>query len=91
MNPEIKKEETYGKARRTRDGVVLSSKMQKTIVVEVTRLVEHPRFKKVTRRKVKYAVHDEKNEAKGGDKVRIQETRPLSKTKRWKLVKVLSQ
>ncbi len=65
--------------------------MQKTIIVQVTRFVEHPKFKKIVRSKVKYAVHDEKNEAKAGNKVRIAETRPLSKTKRWKLVKVLSQ
>ncbi len=74
---------------RTREGVVLSNKMNKTIIVEITRLIEHPQFKKVVKSKVKYAVHDEKNEAKTGDKVRIQETRPLSKTKRWRLVKVL--
>jgi small subunit ribosomal protein S17 len=74
---------------REREGVVVSNKMQKTIVVEVTRLVQHPVFKKVIRRKVKYAVHDEKNEAKAGDKVQIVQTRPLSKTKRWRLVKVL--
>lgn len=74
---------------RTREGVVKSNKMQKTIIVEVTRLMEHPQFKKIVKRKIKYAAHDEKNEAKIGDKVRIQETRPLSKTKRWRLVKVL--
>ncbi len=73
-----------------REGVVVSNKMQKTIVVEVTRLMQHPRFKKVIRRKVKYAVHDEKNEAKMGNKVQIAQTRPLSKTKRWRLVKVVS-
>ena len=75
---------------RFREGVVLSDKMQKTIIVEVTRLVQHPQFKKVIRRKMKYAVHDEKNEAKTGNKVQIVETRPLSKSKRWRLVKVLS-
>jgi small subunit ribosomal protein S17 len=75
--------------QRVREGVVLSNKMQKTIVVEITRLIEHPQFKKVVKSKVKYAVHDEKNEAKIGDKVRIIETRPLSKNKRWRLVKVL--
>ena len=74
---------------RTREGMVVSNKMQKTIIVEVTRLTEHPQFKKIIKRKVRYAAHDEKNEAKAGDKVRIQETRPLSKTKRWRLVKVL--
>ena len=73
-----------------REGVVISDKMQKTIVVEVTRLMQHPKFKKVVRRKVKYAAHDEKGEAKMGNKVQIAQTRPLSKTKRWRLVKVLS-
>ncbi len=75
---------------REREGVVLSNKMQKTIIVEVTRLAEHPQFKKIIRRRVRYAAHDEKNEAKIGDKVRIAETRPLSKTKRWRLVKVIA-
>ena len=77
--------------KRVREGVVLSDKMQKTIIVEVTRLMEHSKFKKILRRKVKYAVHDEKNEAKSGDKVRIVETRPISKSKRWRLVKVLAK
>lgn len=75
--------------RRVREGIVTSDKMQKTIVVEVTRLVSHPRFKKVIRKKIKYVAHDEKNEAKMGNKVQIIETRPLSKTKRWRLAKVL--
>ena len=75
---------------RTRDGIVVSNKMQKTIIVEVTRLTEHPQFKKVIKRRVRYAAHDEKNTAKIGDKVRIQETSPLSKTKRWRLVQVLA-
>ena len=77
--------------KRFREGVVVSNKMQKTIVVEVTRLVQHPQFKKVIRKKIKYTVHDEKNDAKMGDKVQIIQTRPLSKTKRWRLVKVLGQ
>ncbi len=81
--------ESYG--QRQREGVVLSNKMQKTLIVQVTRQMEHPDFKKVIRRNVKYAVHDEKNEAKIGDKVRIIETRPLSKTKRWRLVQVLEK
>jgi small subunit ribosomal protein S17 len=63
--------------------------MQKTIVVEVTRLLPHPEFKKIIRDRKKYAVHDEKNQAKVGDKVRIVETKPLSKSKRWKLVEVV--
>ncbi len=78
-------------SRRTREGVVISDKMNKTIIVEVTRLIQHPQFKKVVRRRVKYAAHDEKNEAKIGSKVRIEETKPLSKTKRWRLVKVITQ
>ena len=84
-------EVTATTGRRTREGVVSSNKMQKTIIVEVTRLEQHPQFKKTIKRKVKYSVHDEKNEAKIGDKVRIIEMRPLSKTKRWSLVKVLTQ
>lgn len=75
--------------QREREGVVISNKMQKTAIVQVTRVMSHPQFKKVIRRNVKYAVHDEKNEAKIGDKVRIIETRPMSKTKRWRLLEVL--
>ncbi len=76
--------------RKTRVGVVKSDKMNKTIVVEVERRVPHPRFKKIVRRTTKFHAHDEKEEAKTGDKVRIMETRPLSKTKRWRLVEVLA-
>ena len=77
--------------RIVREGIVISDKMQKTIVVQVTRLVEHPQFKKVIRKKIKYAAHDEKGEAKTGDKVQIVQTKPISKTKRWRLVKVFSK
>jgi small subunit ribosomal protein S17 len=76
--------------RKTRVGVVTSDKMDKTIVVEVERRVPHPRFKKIVRRTTKFHAHDEKGEAKVGDKVRIMETRPLSKTKRWRLLEVLA-
>lgn len=79
--------ETQGK--RVREGVVVSSKMNKTITVLVTRLLKHSKFNKIIRRHIKYAVHDEKNEAKEGNRVQIVETRPISKTKRWRLVKVL--
>ena len=75
---------------RMREGVVVSNKMQKTIIVEVTRLISHSKFKKIIRQKIKYAAHDEKNEAKLGSKVQIVETRPLSKTKRWRLVRVIA-
>ena len=75
--------------RRERQGVVVSDKMQKTIVVEITRLVPHPLYSRVVKRKNKVAAHDEKGEAKLGDRVRIIETHPISKTKRWKLAEVL--
>jgi len=75
--------------KRIREGVVVSSKMNKTIVVLVTRLLQHAKFNKVIKRHIKYSAHDEKNEAKEGDRVQIVETRPLSKTKRWRLVKVI--
>ena len=75
--------------RKERIGTVISSKMNKTIVVLVTRLLQHPKFNKVIKRHIKYSVHDEKNEAKEGDRVQIVETRPLSKTKRWRLVQVM--
>ncbi len=82
-----KEHEIQGK--RVREGVVVSHKMNKTITVLVTRLLQHAKFKKVIKRHIKYAAHDEKNEAKEGDRVQIVETRPLSKTKRWRLVKVM--
>ena len=75
--------------RKEKVGVVLSNKMQKTIVVQVKRKTLHPEYGKVIEKAVKFKVHDEKNEAKIGDKVRIVETRPLSKDKRWRLVQVL--
>ena len=77
--------------KKLREGTVVKDKMQKTFVVEVTRVTQHPRFKKVIRRKIRYAVHDEQNKAKLGDKVQISETRALSKTKRWRLIKVLAK
>ena len=75
--------------RETKEGVVLRSKMQKTIIVRTTRGVKHPVYEKIMRRSVKFKVHDEKNTAQAGDSVLIQETRPLSKDKRWRLVKIL--
>jgi small subunit ribosomal protein S17 len=76
--------------RKTRVGEVVSNKMSKTIVVEVERRVPHPQFKKIVRMTSKFYAHDEEGTAKVGDKVRIEETRPLSKLKRWKLVEVLA-
>jgi small subunit ribosomal protein S17 len=77
--------------RKTRTGVVVSDAMDKTVVVSVERRITHPVYGKIMRRSKKYYAHDENNEAKKGDKVSIEETRPLSKTKRWRLVEVLSR
>ena len=77
--------------RKERVGEVLSNKMAKTIVVRVERRFPHPKFKKVVTQYTKFYAHDEKGEAKVGDRVRIQETRPLSKLKRWRLKEVLTR
>lgn len=77
--------------RKERLGEVISSKMAKTIVVRVERRFRHPKFKKVVTHYRKFYAHDEKSEAKIGDRVRIQETRPISKTKCWRLVEVLER
>ncbi len=77
--------------RKERVGNVISDKMNKTIVVRVERRFRHPRFKKVVTAYSKFYAHDEKNEAKVGDRVRIQETRPLSKTKSWRLVEIVER
>ena len=77
--------------RKERVGDVISDKMNKTIVVRVERRFRHPRFKKVVTAYSKFYAHDEKNEAKVGDRVRIRETRPLSKTKSWRLVEIVER
>jgi len=77
--------------RKERLGEVISNKMAKTIIVRVERRFAHPRFKKVITGYKKLYAHDEKGEAKVGDRVRIEETRPLSKTKRWRLVAVVQK
>ena len=77
--------------RKERVGDVISNKMNKTIVVRVERRFQHPRFKKVVTAYSKFYAHDEKNEAKVGDRVRIRETRPLSKTKSWRLVEIVER
>lgn len=76
--------------RKQRVGVVVSTQMNKTIVVEFVARVPHPKFKKVIKRSKKFYAHDENGEAAVGDKVRIEETRPLSKRKRWRLTEVLT-
>ena len=77
--------------RKERVGEVVSNKMTKTIVVRVERRFPHPRYKKIVTAFKKFYAHDEKNEAKVGDRVRIEETRPLSKTKCWRLVEVVEK
>ncbi len=77
--------------RKIKTGVVVSDKMQKTIVVRVERLARHPLYKKIIRRFKKFKAHDEKNSAKTGDTVKIIESRPLSKDKRWRLLEVLNK
>jgi small subunit ribosomal protein S17 len=74
--------------RKTKAGVVVSSKMDKTIVVSIERLFKHPVFGKTVRKSKKLYVHDEENKAKPGDKVIVMETRPMSKTKRWRLLEI---
>ena len=77
--------------QKTRLGRVVSDKMDKTVVVSVETLRRHPLYQKTIKRAVKYKVHDEKNECKLGDTVRIVETRPLSKTKRWRVAEIVSK
>ncbi len=79
------------KTRQQKIGVVSSNKMQKTIVVTVDRSIKHPLYKKVTRKSKRFLVHDERGECQPGDRVRIEETRPLSRLKRWRVVQVLSK
>src|SRR5689334_25374612 len=77
--------------RRTLEGLVTSDKMVKTITVLVTRTYQHPKYKKFVREQTKYHAHDEKGEAHKGDRVEIMSCRPLSKTKRWRLLRVVSK
>jgi small subunit ribosomal protein S17 len=77
--------------RKTRVGKVVSDKMDKTAVVVIDRLVKHPQYKRYVRRRKKYAVHDETNQCRVGDTVRFMETRPLSKSKRWRLIEIVER
>ncbi|MEI7907526.1 MAG: 30S ribosomal protein S17 [Bacteroidota bacterium] len=77
--------------RKTRTGKVISNKMAKSIVVAIERKVAHPLYKKYFKRTTKFYAHDEKNEAGVGDMVKIMETRPLSKLKRWRLVEIVTK
>jgi small subunit ribosomal protein S17 len=78
-------------SRNVEEGIVLSDVRQKTITVEIRRLVKHPRYGKYIYRSTHLHAHDEKNEAKKGDRVEVVETRPISKQKRWRLVKVIER
>jgi small subunit ribosomal protein S17 len=78
-------------SRKVRTGRVISDKMDKTVVVQVTNRKSHPLYKKVLQRRVNFKAHDETNECRVGDLVRIMETRPLSKDKRWRIVEVVEK
>jgi small subunit ribosomal protein S17 len=77
--------------RKVRTGVVVSEKMDKTVLVQIDRKVRHPLYKKTVRRSNKLAAHDESNDAHVGDTVRVMESRPLSKTKRWRVVEIVER
>jgi small subunit ribosomal protein S17 len=82
---------TERKARKTQIGKVVSDKMDKTVVVAVETLVRHPLYGKTVKRTKKFKAHDEQNSCRSGDKVRLMETRPLSKDKRWRVVEILER
>jgi small subunit ribosomal protein S17 len=75
--------------RKIREGIVVSDKMEKTVVVKVERKVQHPVYKKIIKRTKKYKAHNPENKAKTGDYVKIMETRPLSKDKRWRVLEIV--
>ena len=77
--------------RKVREGVVVSDKMEKTVVVAVQRISRHPLYQRVMRRTVKFKAHDENNDCKIGDRVRIMETRPLSREKNWRIESILER
>ena len=77
--------------RKSRTGLVISDKMDKTVVVQVQTLKEHPKYHKVIRQSTRFKAHDEQNQCKVGDRVRIMETRPLSHDKRWRVVAIVEK
>jgi small subunit ribosomal protein S17 len=91
MAEEPTTEESRGNARKVREGLAVSTKMDKTVVVAVTDRVRHPRYRKTVQRTKRFYAHDETNEVREGDRVRIAETRPQSKQKRWRIVEVLER
>ena len=78
-------------SRKTRVGIVVSDKMDKTVVVSIEDMVKHPLYGKIVKKSKKFKAHDENNECQTGDKVRIMETRPLSKDKRWRVVNIIEK
>ena len=91
-NPDIRQADTATRnARKTRVGVVVSDKMQKTVVVAIQRRLAHPVYGKMVTRTTRLKAHDEQNSAKTGDTVRIMDTRPLSKDKRWRVVEIVER
>ena len=82
---------TQRNRRKVREGIVVSTKMDKTVVVSVVDRVQHPRYRKTLQRTTKLFAHDEANEVREGDRVRVAETRPLSRNKRWRVVEVLER
>jgi small subunit ribosomal protein S17 len=79
------------KRRKVREGIVVSTKMDKTVVVAVIDRVQHPRYRKTLQRTTKLYAHDETNEVREGDRIRVAETRPMSRQKRWRVVEVLER
>jgi len=91
LSPASEQQPAARAARKTRTGEVVSSSMNKTIIVRTVTRVPHPKFGKIVKQMKKFYAHDEQNQAKPGDTVRIMETRPLSKLKRWRLVEVVQK
>lgn len=94
MSENIQTSEVAGEVRgrrKVRIGKVVSSRMNKTLVVAIVRMVKHPLYKKYVKRTTKLYVHDEKNDAREGDTVKVVETRPLSKTKRWRVSSIVER
>ncbi len=83
--------ETRETSRKIREGLVASTAMDKTVVVEIIRRSRHPQYSKTLQRAKRYLVHDENNELNVGDRVRIMETRPMSKRKRWRLLEIMER
>jgi small subunit ribosomal protein S17 len=88
---DVTETEARPNARKVREGIVASSAMEKTAIVKVVERVRHPRYGKTVQRTKRLYVHDENNDMRVGDRVRVQETRPLSKLKRWRLLEVLER